>query len=218
MDFVLLGLISIVSFLLYLIYSLTITTKTKLPSPKGRLPLIGHVLDMLKGAPWNTMTQWSRQLGSLYELTFFSTRYVVITHPLILRQVLQTKQKYFRKDKTAYGPFGCLLGTGLVTAEDELWRRQRVLVSAAFRIEILDEVVQIAKEAALRLSDTLSRLEKEEIAKGKKGVVVDMAEEFRKLTLEVIGQAVLSLSHEESRKIFPMLYLPIVQEANTRVW
>jgi cytochrome P450 len=45
-----------------------------------------------------------------------------------------------------------------------------------------------------------------------------MGEEFRLLTLQVIGQAVLSMSPEESDRVFPQLYLPIVEEANARTW
>jgi hypothetical protein len=34
----------------------------------------------------------------------------------------------------------------------------------------------------------------------------------------VIGELILSLSPEESARVFPELYLPIVTEANRRVW
>ena len=46
----------------------------------------------------------------------------------------------------------------------------------------------------------------------------DMGEEFRHLTLQVIGESVLSLSWQESDRVFPQLYLPIVEEANKRTW
>jgi len=45
---------------------------------------------------------------------------------------------------------------------------------------------------------------------------VPVAEEFRHLTLQVIGEAILSMSHEEADKVFPLLYLPIMEEANKR--
>ena len=38
------------------------------------------------------------------------------------------------------------------------------------------------------------------------------------LTLQVIGELILSLSPEESAQVFPNLYLPIVEEANRRIW
>ena len=43
-----------------------------------------------------------------------------------------------------------------------------------------------------------------------------MENEFRLLTLQVIGEAILSLSPEESDELFPSLYLPIMDECNAR--
>ena len=63
----------------------------------------------------------------------------------------------------------------------------------------------MAKRAVDRLSLKLEKL------KGS-GQTIEMAEEFRILTLQVIGELILSLSPEESERIFPQLYLPIVVE------
>ena len=46
--------------------------------------------------------------------------------------------------------------------------------------------------------------------------VVDMEEEFRLLTLQIIGEAVLSLPPGECDRVFPELYLPVMEEANLR--
>jgi cytochrome P450 len=48
------------------------------------------------------------------------------------------------------------------------------------------------------------------------GQPVELSEEFRRLTLQVIGEAILSLSPEESDRVFPHLYLPIMEEGNRR--
>ena len=48
------------------------------------------------------------------------------------------------------------------------------------------------------------------------GQPIEIAEEFRMLTLQVIGEAILSLSAEESDRVFPHLYLPIMEEGNRR--
>jgi cytochrome P450 len=44
-----------------------------------------------------------------------------------------------------------ILGTGLVTSEGALWAKQRKLVSNAFRVEILDDIVGVALRAVERL-------------------------------------------------------------------
>ena len=50
------------------------------------------------------------------------------------------------------------------------------------------------------------------------GTTIEMAEEFRSLTLQVISEALLSLSPEESDSTFAKMYLPIVEEGNLRTW
>ena len=77
-----------------------------------------------------------------------------------------------------YEPFLDILGTGLVTSEGESWKRQRLMVSAAFRIEILDDIVDISTRAADRVSQKLAKL------RGT-GESIDLAEE---LTVELAWQ------------------------------
>jgi hypothetical protein len=57
----------------------------------------------------------------------------------------------------SYHPFLPILGTGLVTANGSLWQTQRVLIGPALRVEILDDVISIAKLAVDRLSKKLAR-------------------------------------------------------------
>ena len=53
---------------------------------------------------------------------------------------MQTKQRAYVKDiGFSFSPFMPILGTGLVTADGELWRTQRLLLGPALRTEMLDE-------------------------------------------------------------------------------
>jgi cytochrome P450 len=63
----------------------------------------------------------------------------------------------------------------------------------------------VAKRAADRLS---RKLEQAAIS----GTPIDIFEEFRILTLQVISELILSIGPEESERVFPALYLPIVSE------
>lgn len=82
-------------------------------------------------------------------------------------------------------------------------------IGKALRVEILDDIIGIATRATERLCAKL------DVVKGT-GASVDMENEFRLLTLQVIGEAILSLSPEESDELFPSLYLPIMDECNAR--
>ena len=114
-----------------------------------------------------------------------------------------------------------------MSSEGALWLKQRKLVSNAFRMEILDDIIGVSARAVERLvcsaeasppcppthwPPQCAKLERA-AAEGKP---VELAEELRMLTLQVIGEAILSLSPEESDRVFPHLYLPIMEEGNRR--
>jgi len=96
--------------------------------------------------------------------------------------------KAFQKDLDfTYKPFMPLLGTGLVTSEGQLWYTQGSMVSAVFRIEILEIIPHLAKRAVERLCT------KYEEVRGT-GTPIEIGGIFRHLTLQVIAEACLSLS------------------------
>ncbi|EPY25387.1 cytochrome p450-like protein [Angomonas deanei] len=139
-------------------------------------------------------------------------RVLYINEPKLLKRVLLTHQRNYRKAiDSAYKHFMCLLGTGLVTAEDEQWKKGRLLLSHALRVDILEDVPLMTIRAVDRIMEKLDKV-------SESNPFVDLNEEFRHMTLQVIGESSLSLSPDETDRIFPALYLPIVHECNRRVW
>lgn len=175
-----------------------------IPMPPQRHPF-SHVMDLLAGRPWDVMMGWLRKYGSVVRFHFLDT-YIILGDPDLIRHVFQTNYENYLKDlKASYKPFLDILGTGLITSHGDLWRKQRGLVATAFRMEILGHAATISREAVDRLT---ARLEK---WRGT-GKPIEMAEEFRHMTLQVIGEAVLSMAPEVADEVFPKLYLPIAQE------
>jgi cytochrome P450 len=186
--------------------------RMNMPVVPGGLPFLGQVLELIRMPPWDLMVQWMERLGPIYRFTLFGESCVVVADPALLREVLQTSMKAFQKDLDfTYKPFMPLLGTGLVTSEGQLWYTQRAMVSAVFRIEILEIIPHIAKRAVERLCTKLEEV------RGT-GTPIEIGEMFRHLTLQVIAEAILSLSPEESDQTFAKMYLPIVTEGNLRTW
>jgi cytochrome P450 len=178
------------------------------------------VLSLLRGGPWLVFERWHRSLGACLRFHFFGEHYVSVGEPELIQELFRNQLDLFEKDLTrSYGPFMCLLGTGLVTSHGELWRAQRSLLSAVFNVEILGDVADVSARNSRLLIQHLWRS-----GSGSGGSqqlsspAVELDEHFRRLTLKVITQTVLSLSPEESDRVFPHLYLPIVDEANLRVW
>ena len=193
-----------IAFLPLLIARLSASRKGKpVPQVRDGLPFFGHVFTMLKGSPWDQMARWAVEYGTFYKLHLFGSDAYVVSDPELLKIVLQTKLSVFKKDVAwTYKPFMVLLGNGLVTAEGSSWRKQRNLLSSHLRLDILDQIPSITIRAVERLKIKLDKL------KGS-GSTIEMAEEFRHLTLQVIAEAILSLPPGESDHTFAHMYLPI---------
>ena len=182
----------------------------------GKHPAVGHTITLARAVwsfpcTWDLLCAWSRaHEPAPSRVQIFANQCVATSEPSDLRTIFTSERSSFMKDVAfAYEPFIDVLGTGLVTAEGELWWQQRKRVAHAFRVEILDFIVPIALRAAERLKSKLCRV-------SKNGEQIDMNEEFRHLTLQVIGEAILSMRADESDRVFPFLYLPVMDEANRR--
>jgi len=189
------------------------------PRAPGNNWLLGHVIPLLscasagKGA-WDVMEDWIKGHASpsgLVKYRILNQHGVAFCDPLALKRVFQTGHKLYEKDLAlSYKPFLPILGSGLVTADGALWQKQRLLIAPALRTDLLDDIIPIAQRATERLAVKLEAL------RGT-GQPLDLEEEFRLLTLQVIGEAILSMEPEECDRVFPELYLPVMTEANRRV-
>lgn len=185
---------------------------TSIPSVQGSLPFFGQMFIMLKGSPWDTMAKWVQKYGMIYRIQLFGSDAIIVSDPALLKVILATKMNTFKKDTLwTYKPFMVLLGNGLVTSDGDSWRKQRTLLANHLKIDILKEIPAMALEAVQRLCVKLDKHKAD-------GTVIEMAEEFRHMTLQVIAATILSLSPEESDKTFAQMYLPIVIEGNLRIW
>lgn len=210
--FVLLIAAVVVIGILFFVFAKRPYTSDNIPVVKGGIPFIGQVMVMLKGSPWDTMSRWVAEYGTIYKFFLFGSEAVCISDPALLKVVLQTKLNSFKKDREwTYRPFLVLLGNGIVTSEGSQWLKQRTLLANHLKKEILEDIPEMAMKAVLRFCKKLDKVRDE-------GLVIEMAEEFRHLTLQVIAEAVLSLGPEESDKTFAKMYLPIVEEGNLRTW
>ena len=184
----------------------------KFPVVKGGYPILGHVFTMLKGTPWGTMSNWIKDYGLTYQFHLFGSDCLSVADPEFLKFILHTKLTNFKKDlEFTYQPFLVLLGKGIVSSEGAEWKRQRLHLSSTLRVDILELMPEMTIKAVIRLCKRLDEVKKT-------GESIEMAEEFRHLTLNVIGEAVLSITPEESDATFAVMYLPIVTEGNLRTW
>jgi cytochrome P450 len=65
-------------------------------------------------------------------------RVVLVACPDTAAQVLVSRADVFCKEGTAFFPGSSLTGSGLLTSDGELWRRQRRMANPAFRRAAVD--------------------------------------------------------------------------------
>ncbi|MEQ8327490.1 MAG: cytochrome P450 [Parvibaculum sp.] len=117
-----------------------------------------------------------------------SGRGVLINDPEAIRRVLVTEAEHFPKEENQLAILKPLLGNGLLTAEGAEWRRNRKLAAPIFQHSSVKDFAPLFVRAAER---SVSR------ALSHKGVY-RIDQEMTKLTLEIIGEAVLSADLGES--------------------
>ncbi|KAB1670382.1 hypothetical protein ES319_1Z171900v1 [Gossypium barbadense] len=120
---------------------------------------------------------------------------LVISEPELIKEVLKNSEKAFPKRKLTVF-LSKLLGNGLATVEGEKWEKRRKLGNYAFHGESLKNMTP----AIIASVETM--LEK---WKGYVGKEIEVFEEFRLLTSEVISRTAFGSTYLEGQKIFYML-------------
>ena len=177
------------------------------------LPFLGQALAFLRYRPWDLTANWHRTYNSpivgfpLLGATMFS-----IASPSLMKIVLQSRIAAVKKDvQKIMKPFLTILGTGIVSSEGHSWMKQRLKMSNPLRqdvLEIIPRQTLYAVQRLLKVTDEAAET----------GEEIPVGESLRHLTLQVISGSFLSLSAEESDSTFATMYLPIVEEGNSRVW
>ncbi|MBK9755792.1 MAG: cytochrome P450 [Nannocystis sp.] len=183
----------------------------EVPLAPQHLPVLGHAARLLTAATWDAMEVWLREHGPTLRFKISGATYIVSADPEVVRHVLLGNADNYAKDIRSMAPFLDLLGDGLLTSDGPLWRRQRATLARAFRIDSLRNLADVTRRAVDRSSESLTE-------HAQRGAVVDVGTLFRRLTLQVIAEAALSMTPEESDDVLPRLYEPLVAEANRRVW
>lgn len=170
-------------------------TLRKVPAAPGGDRPFGHVRQLLKSTAWELLCTWVMQNPPLVKVNVLQRKMLVVGSAEGMREVFQTKFRKFHKDLDfSFHPYLPILGSGLVTARGELWQKQRLLMAPVLRVDILKTVIRLTVQAVDRLSVKL------EAAKASQQPI-ELEEEFRLLTLQIIGGAVLSLTHKECDRV-----------------
>lgn len=126
-----------------------------------------------------------REFGDIVHLRIMNLRVCVVAHPEGIKHVLQDNHRNYRKSFD-YKILARLLGQGLVTSEGPLWLRQRRLMQPMFHRQ------RVAAFGTLMAECTAGMLDRWR-ERAERAEVFDVAPEMMRLTLQIVGRALLSM-------------------------
>ncbi|SCZ89951.1 BZ3500_MvSof-1268-A1-R1_Chr1-3g01685 [Microbotryum saponariae] len=100
------------------------------PSPKGAIPIFGHMFMLPKSRPWVKMEEWTRELGPIYTLKLGSQTVVVVGRAPVAMDLLDKRSAIY-SSRPRLIMTSDLVSRGLrmtFMQYGDLWRRQRKLL------------------------------------------------------------------------------------------
>jgi cytochrome P450 len=161
------------------------------PGPKphfliGNIPLAGP-------DPLDTFTRWAARYGDMFYYRAAWLHVYFLNRPDLIEYVLVKNPQNFLKDYVVQNS-RWLLGTGLLTAEGDHWKRQRRLIQPAFSRDRIAAYARCMTNSAEQM-----------FASWKAGAVVDIHQEMMSLTLRVVVRALFESETLETAKISRLL-------------
>lgn len=139
-------------------------------------------------APLEFLTDLQRQYGDIVYVRLGPYRSYWLYHPDLLREVLVTKAKHFRRQGRQIEVLRQWNGEGLVTSDGDFWLRQRRLVQPAFHNRrfagYASAMVAVTQRLADRWREQLPR-------------EVEINEAMTSLTLEIIARTMFGVEVAE---------------------
>jgi cytochrome P450 len=140
------------------------------------------LLRKLWGDRLRLLSDAADQYGDVVRFAMGPKTIYFFNHPDHAKHVLVDNAANYHKGLGLAEARRRILGDGLLTSEGETWRRQRRVISPAFRRERIAGFAGVVADAGAHLTQ---RLEAET------GNVVDLAEEMTALTMDVLGRTLL---------------------------
>ncbi|KAK9102511.1 hypothetical protein Sjap_019765 [Stephania japonica] len=152
------------------------------------------------------LQSWINKFGKNFFYWHSSKPQLVISEPELIKEILNNKEGVFQKIELQ-GFFKKLLGDGLVTVEGQKWITQRKIANHSFHADSLKGMVQAMSDSVDAMLERWSNIEGKEI---------EVFQEYRQLTADVIARTAFGSSFLEGKNIFDMLTkLSILAGANS---
>ena len=152
--------------------------------PGPRSTLLSALPFGLRSDPLGFISGLARDHGDISHIVAAGEHVVLLNHPQLVKDLLVTHQRNFRKGR-GLERARRVLGDGLLTSEGDTHLRQRRLIQPAFHKERVASYASAMTGYADRVQQTWTD-----------GAHIDAAEEMMRLTLGVVGRTLFDADVE----------------------
>ena len=165
---------------------------------KDNAPVCEGVIDDLVGGPiFLALYPYFRRYGGVFKLAFGPKVFMVLSDPVVVREVL--KEKPFSFDKGVLAEIlEPIMGQGLIPAPYAIWKNRRRQLVPGFHKAWLDHMVGLFGHCSSELVRNLD-------AAADADETVDMEERFCSVSLDIIGLAVFNYDFGSVTKESPII-------------
>ncbi|CAN6467118.1 unnamed protein product [Victoria cruziana] len=135
--------------------------------------------------------EWYKRYGGLFLYWFGTDPRLCVTDADMIREMLTTKFSLFRKDDPS-PPVKALLGKGLVLISGEKWAEHRRVINPAFHVDRLKGMATTMASLTASMLTAWAHEDKE----------VDVHEQLKELTANIIAHTAFGSSYREGKEIF----------------
>ncbi|XP_038713597.1 cytochrome P450 CYP749A22-like [Tripterygium wilfordii] len=140
------------------------------------------------------ISSWFNKYGMNFLVWYGTEASLMVSESELFKEILNDRKTCPKRDSQAYGKK--LVGDGLVTSNGEKWAKMRKLANYAFHAESLKNMIPAMISSAEVMIERWRNHEGKEI---------EVYEEFRLFTSEVISRTAFGSSYIEGKNIFDML-------------
>jgi len=153
-------------------------TPATAPGPLG--PDMLKDFALIRRNPLEFLFKTWRSYGDVVQFPIPKPPTYLVNSPTGVRQVLVNNAKNYDKSTIQYGALSLVTGSGLLTANTDLWRERRPIIQPAFHQKVLDNLIPVTNRAAQRMLHDIER----EVS----GSVTDIDQFMLNASLEVVGE------------------------------
>jgi cytochrome P450 len=161
----------------------TIATEKTIPAVHGR-PFIGSLREFQR-SPLGFSLEIAQNYGDIARVTLLGEESIFVNDPDAVQHILQINSRNYDKQTMDYQLLYPLVGQGLLTSDGDAWLRQRRLMQPAFHRQ------RIAALGQMMVEETLAALARWQDS-AQQGAAVAVDQEMMRLTLSIVGKALLS--------------------------